>query len=124
MRAEASSPEFFNSVFRKNFRCRLVFFQYNAQTKFVNETSELASIDFEPKLVAGDSKEWQTVELPKRFVNPRGNFSFGSGMGVSIRVERSTGGALAIAKSDSAFLRVADVKLKFLGKEVNEKVTV
>lgn len=124
LRAEASSPEFFQSVFRKNFRCRLVFFQYNAQTKFVNETSELAAVDLEPKLVAGDSKEWQTFELPKRFVNPRGNFSFGSGMGVSIQVERSTGGALAIGEKDWAFLRVAEVKLKFLGKEVNENVTV
>jgi len=124
LRAEASSPEFFQSVFRKNFRCRLVFFQYNAQTKFVNETNELAAVDFEPQLVAGDSKEWQAVELPKRFVNPRGNFSFGSGMGVSIQVERSTGGAVTIGENDRAFLRVADVKLKFLGKEVNENVTV
>lgn len=124
LRAEASSPEFFRDVFAKNFRCRLVFFQYNAQTKFVNESSELAAIDFVPKLATADSEEWQTVELPKRFVNPRGNFSFGSGMGVSIQVERSTSDALAVGKDDSAFLRIADVKLQFLGKEVNDNVTV
>ena len=124
LRAEASSPEFFRNVFAKNFRCRLIFYQYNAQTKFANESRELAAIDFVPKLVAVDSEEWQTVELPKRFINPGGNFSFGSGMGVSIRVERSTGGALTIGKDDAAFLRIADVRLKFLGKEVNENVTI
>ena len=126
LRAEASSPEFFQSVFRKNFTGRLAFFQYNAQTKLVNESRELAAATFDAKLVAGSSDEWQTVELSKRFVNPNpgANFSFGAGMGVSIQLIKSSGGTLQIAPGDRAFIRIADVKLEFLGKEVNDQVTV
>jgi len=126
LRAEASSPEFFANVFRQNFTCRLAFFQFNAQTKFVNESRELASTTFEVNLVERASDEWQTVELSKSFVNPNpgSNFSFGAGMGVSIQLIKSSGGTLKIAANDRAFVRVADVELDFLGKEVNENVKV
>lgn len=124
VRSEASSPEIFRDVFGTNFRCRLVFYQYNTQQKLVSESRELASIDFEPKLVEARSNEWQTVRLSKRLVNPTGNFSFGAGMGVSIQVVRSTGGPWTIPANQRAFLRIADVKLEFLGKERNDDVTV
>lgn len=126
LRAEASSPEFFDNIFRKNFTCRLVLFRFNAQTKRVNESSELASAVFDVKLVEKTSDEWQTVELSKRFVNPNpgGNFSFGAGMGVSIELVKTSGGTLTIAARDRAFVRVKDVELEFLGKEVNDKVVV
>ena len=127
LRAEASSPEFFRDVFLKNFRCRLVLFQFTAPTKFVNESREMASIDFEPKLVASGSKEWQTVELPKGFLAPppgAGVLNFGSGLGVSIQVMRSTDGPLTIPAGHRALLRIADAKLEFVGKERNDNVTV
>ncbi|MDA0589051.1 MAG: DUF1501 domain-containing protein [Planctomycetota bacterium] len=126
LRAEASSPEFFSDVFSKHFSCRLVFFRFNAQTKRVNESAELGSTTFEVKLVESGSDEWQTVELSKQFLNPNpgANFSFGAGMGVSIQLVKSSGGTLSIAAGDRAFVRISDVQLKFLGKEVNDKVTV
>jgi hypothetical protein len=127
LRAEASSSEFFRDVFRKNFRCRLVLFQFTAQTKFVNESREMASVDFEPKLVASGSKEWQVVKLSKQFLAPppgAGVLNFGAGLGVSIQVVRSSGGRLTIPADHRALLRIADVKLEFVGKERNDNVTV
>ena len=92
----------------------------------MNESAELGSTTFEVKLVESGSDEWQTVELSKQFLNPNpgANFSFGSGMGVSIQLVKSSGGTLSIAAGDRAFVRISDVQLKFLGKEVNDKVTV
>jgi len=126
LRAEASSSEFFADVFRQHFTCRLVFFQFNAQTKHVNESRELASTTVDLKLAKANSDEWQTAELSKSFVNPNpgSNFSFGAGMGVSIQLVKSSGGALKVQATDRAFVRVADVKLDFLGKAVNDKVKV
>jgi hypothetical protein len=124
LRAEASSPEFFTNVFRQNFSCRLVFFQFNAQTKLANESRELASTTVDLKLAESGAGKWQTVELSKTFVNPNpgSNFSFGAGMGVSIQLVKSSGGTLKVAAGDRAFVRIADVELDFLGKEVNENV--
>ena len=126
IRAESSSPEFFANVFRQHFTCRLVFFQFNAQTKFVNESRELASTTVDLKLHESNSNEWQTAELSKTFVNPNpgSNFSFGAGMGVSIELVKSSGGTLTINPDDRAFIRVVDVELDFLGKEVNDNVKV
>ncbi len=126
LRVGTSSPEFFANVFRQHFTCRLVFFQFNAQTKFVNESHELASTTVDLKLHESGSNEWQTAELSKTFVNPNpgSNFSFGAGMGVSIQLIKSSSGTLSIAADDRAFVRVADVELDFLGKEVDDNVKV
>lgn len=126
LRAESSSPEFFANVFRQHFTCRLVFFQFNAQTKYVNESQELAATTVELKLHESGSNEWQTAELSKTFVNPNpgSNFSFGAGMGVSIELVKSSVGTLTINPDDRAFIRVVDVELDFLGKEVNDNVKV
>ena len=53
-----------------------------------------------------------------------GNFSFGAGMGVAIEVEKTNAAELPIHAPDAAFIRIADVELEFIGKEVNENVTV
>lgn len=126
LRAECSSAEYFSTVFSNHFICRLVFFQFNAQTKQVNESRELASTIVELHLFDGNTDKWQTAELSKTFVNPNpgSNFSFGAGMGVSIQLIKSTGGTLQVAASDRAFVRIADVELDFLGKEVNDNVKV
>lgn len=126
LRAECSSPEFFRSVFRDHFTCRLVFFQFNTQTKQVNDSRELASAVVRLELIDGKSDQWQTAELSKTFVNPNpgSNFSFGAGMGISIELVKSSGGTLSVLPKDRAFVRIADVDLKFLGKEVNDNVKV
>ena len=45
-------------------------------------------------------------------------------MGVSIQLVKSSPGTLVIASGDRALVRIADVKLNFLGKEVNDNVKV
>jgi len=80
-----------------------------------------------PKLFASDSKDWQTVELHKGFLAPppgAGVLNFGSGLGISIQVVRSTKGLLTIPADDRALLRIADAKLEFVGKVRNDNVTV
>ena len=42
----------------------------------------------------------------------------------TIQVMRSTGGPLTIPADHRALLRIADLKLEFLGKERNDNVTV
>ena len=67
----------------------------------------------------------QRLELVKEFINPKPgtNFSFGLGMGVGLQVQKKTAGVLKIPAS-RALLRVVGVELEFLGKEVNQDVTV
>ena len=126
IRCEASSQEFFESVFRENFTCRLMFVQFNTVEKRANDTRALASVELTPEFAAADSTEWQSVELTRTFANPNpgGNFSFGAGMGVAIEIEKTTAGALKLQATDAALIRIADVELEFRGKEVNDNVTV
>lgn len=123
VRGDGSSREFFETVFRKHFTCRLAFFQYNTIAKQANDIRPLASSDFVPEF-AGDA--WQIAELTHTFVNPTpgANFSFGAGMGVAIEVEQTSAGELTVQAGDAAFIRVVDVELEFRGKEVDENVTV
>ena len=125
---DGSSQTFFANVFRKHFSCRLVFFQYLDKAKRATEQKELASIDFAPRFRDTPSS-WQDFELLQRFENsnPGGNFSFGLGLGVAVMVEKTSTGTLVLADDESqqqAMVRVADVRLEFLGKEVNGDVTV
>ncbi len=128
LRGEASSPEFFDSAFLRQFTCRVSFYQYTTQQKSLAEIRPLASIDFEPQLLAAGD-DWQTIELVKQFQNPRpgANFSFGAGMGVLLEVTRRGNQPLQVAASpqpQSASIRIADVSLEFLGKERIENVKV
>lgn len=126
IRGDAKSQEFFETVFRENFTCRLVFIQFNTVDKKASDTHPLASAEFTPEFAASDSAEWQSVELTRTFANPTpgGNFSFGAGMGVAIEVEKTTAGELQLHAADAAVIRIADVELEFSGKEVNDDVTV
>jgi hypothetical protein len=45
-------------------------------------------------------------------------------MGVAIEIEKTNAAELPIHAPDAAFIRIADVELEFIGKEVNENVTV
>ena len=56
---------------------------------------------------------------------PGTNFSFGRGMGIAIVVEKSSAGPLTLpAGSPAAGIRVAEVRLDFVGRTRNEKVKV
>ena len=50
--------------------------------------------------------------------------NFDSGLAFLIQVVRSTTGPLTIQAGQRAFLRIAGMKLEFLGKERNDNVTV
>jgi hypothetical protein len=128
LRGEASSPEFFEAAFLRQFACRVSFYQYTTQQKSLAEIRPLASIDFEPQLLAANDN-WQTIELVKQFQNPNpgANFSFGAGMGVLLEVTRRGPLPLQLpapGRPQSAGLRIADVSLEFLGKERIENVKV
>jgi Protein of unknown function (DUF1501) len=121
-RGSATSQEAFASSFGKQLGCRLSFFQFNNQKKTPRERHELASAPFQPKL--GD---WRTVELEKNFVNPTpgANFSFGSGLGVAVIVESRGDWSFATTGEDAtAMLEIAEVDLRFIGKERIETVKV
>lgn len=128
MHGEGSSAESYRKLIAENFTCQLCFFQFASQAKRADQGRDLATIAVAPQFVAADGDGWQTFELSKTFVNPRpgSNFSFGSGLGVSIRVIASTDIHLpdGTGAAEFALIRIADVSLEFLGKEVNENVTV
>ena len=68
------------------------------------------------------------MELQKTFVNPNpgGNFSFGAGMAIAIEIEKTSPGVLRLdgTAAEHGLLRIADVELDFVGKAVNDDVTV
>jgi len=108
LRAEASSPDFFEQILQKHFACRLVFVQFKNQTKRADETQDLASVPVPLQLMESGSEAWQTVQLSRQFVNPNpgSNFSFGAGMGISIRLTQSGKEPLTIAPGQWGLIRV------------------
>ncbi len=125
VRAEASSQQFFDTVFREHCRCRIAFFQFNDTAKRTNERKDLASVEITPKWPT-DADQWNEFELSKTFINPQAgaNFSFGAGMGVVIELTKFSDASITVASHEYARLRIRQVTLKFAGKEVNDKVTV
>ncbi len=128
LRGAASSQRFYEAVFQKHFTCRMAFFQFDSMEKKADARHDLASITVSPQFAHPESPEWQTFELTRTFQNPNagGNFSFGSGMGVAIEVEKTSPGVLELdgEMSGSASICVADVELEFNGKQVNPDVKV
>lgn len=127
MRGEASSAADYTEWFSKHFVCRVEMFQYTEATKNAMNRKTLAAVEVQPTFAANHT-EFETVELTKEFINanPGGNFSFGLGMGIAVVVEKISDGTLEFAAGVTplARVRVADVKLDFVGKAVNEKVKV
>jgi hypothetical protein len=126
--ADVASVEFNETVFQPNFTCRLVFFEFTATHKKATDRKELASVAFSPKLVDPESPAVAQFELTKRFANPNpgGNFSFGLGLGIAVMVEKTSQGTLELAagQQQQAMIRIESVQLEFVGKEVNDDVTV
>jgi hypothetical protein len=124
LRGEASSAADFDNWFQTHFACRAEMFQYTEATKNASNRKELATVDVQPTFTSDE--KFETIELTKEFTNPSpgGNFSFGLGMGIALIVEKKSEGTLELApgRTPLARLRVADVQLEFVGKQVNEKV--
>ena len=123
--AEADDPALFKKLFEKHFECSMLYFQLMDKAKQITSIKPLATISFTPALVDLQEPKLQRVELVKEFVNPTpgSNFSFGLGMGIGLQLQKKTAGTLKVSMSRS-LLRVTRVELEFLGKEVNQDVTV
>lgn len=113
-----SSPESFEQFFLKHFRCRLTLFRFSEATKSILQRTELASVEFVPTPLDGQSSNWQTVTLEKHLAPAAlgANFSFGLGIGVAIVVERKSDGPLPVPASQlGSFLAIRDVQVQFEG---------
>ncbi len=122
---EADDAALFKELFEKQFDCQVFYFQLTDKAKQITSIKTLAALPFTPQLLDPQQPKLQRLELVKEFINPKPgtNFSFGLGMGVGLQVQKKTPGVLKIPAS-KALLSVVSVKLEFLGKEVNQDVTV
>ena len=122
---DGSSRQYYEEVFCRHFRSKLVFFQFLKRSKRATERKHLAELEFKPRF---RHPRGEKFVLTKQFINPRpgSNFSFGLGLGVAVLIERITSDELVIpTNSDEyAMLRIAHVELEFRGKGVNDDVTV
>ena len=126
VRATASSREFFDNVFLKQFACRLQFFQFTTKAKIATERKELASISFVPGHRDASQPGYEVVSLEKVFENPSlgANFSFGLGLGVAVVIEKTSDGVLTVAPQEAAVLQIDDVTVEFTGRARIETVKV
>jgi hypothetical protein len=122
LRGEAESRRQYADWIEKHFVCRLQFFEFTDPAKSPTQRKELAAVDVRPKF----AMDFEPFELTKEFVNPNpgANFSFGLGLGVAVLLQRSSEGPLELAAGPSplARIRMADARLEFIGKQVNDKV--
>lgn len=128
LRPRSSDAQFWHEVFLKHTRCRLQFLLFKDQQKNVLEATVAAESPFLAELAPGDRNAWQTVELQHSFINPNpgGNFSFGSGLAVAVRIDGVASHHLSadLMQRQFAVIQLASLELKFQGKQVNDKVTV
>lgn len=122
---EADDPTLFTDLFEKHFECRILYFQLMDKAKQITSIRTLAALPFTPQLCDFEQAKLQRVELVREFVNPKpgSNFSFGLGMGIGLQVRKKTAGALKIP-TNRTLLHVIQTELEFLGKEVDQDVTV
>jgi len=123
---KAANAADFESVFLKHFTCRLLFYQYSNRSKKPTQHTVLHTVDFKPNFSGDDTLGEHVIE--KEFLNPKpgSNFSFGNGMGVMVRIEKTSPGKLEIPGESAATiaLAVSKVDLKFDAKKRNPNVTV
>jgi hypothetical protein len=124
---EASDRDWFESVFLKQFTCKLALFEYTDPAKKATARKEHVAVAFAPRWCDTAAPQYERVELTKEFLNPTpgANFSFGRGLGVAVIVEKMGDGPLELpAKPLTALIRVKHVELTFRGKPRNEDVKV
>jgi hypothetical protein len=122
---EADDANLFEDLFEKNFECQILYFQLMDKAKQITAIKPLASHAFTPRLFDPEQPKLQRVELVKEFVSPKpgSNFSFGLGMGIGLQLRKKTAGVLRVPTC-RAVLHVTYAGLEFLGKELNQDVTV
>jgi hypothetical protein len=113
---DGSSKAFYDEVFQKNFRCRLMIFQYTEPAKDPQQRRELATLEIRPAFRGDASSKCETFVLEKFLGNPGANFSFGLGIGTAVIVERASGGALELPRHAQAFVSINRVDVKFEGQ--------
>jgi hypothetical protein len=123
--ARASSKDFFEQIFAKNFACKLSLFRYTERLKSPMQRTDWESLAFTPELSNGQT--WKTVELKHEFTNPKpgDNFSFGLGLGVAITLEKTSPGMLELPADQQHGLEilVKNMLVQFTPKPRNDKVT-
>lgn len=129
LRGEASTPEFFETIFGKHFAVKLQFFQFTTPTKSPLERKDLGTLTLTPKFTAPNATgpaNYERHEFTKVFENPTpgGNFSFGLGLGVALLVEKTSPTPLLTAPGQYACLRIDDFQLEFIGKKRKDDVKV
>lgn len=129
LRGEASSSEFFETIFSKHFAVKLQFFQFTTPTKTPLERKDLGALTLSPKFSPADSTgaaSYERHEFTKVFENPSpgGNFSFGLGLGVALLVEKTSPAPLPIMAGQFACIRVDDFQLEFIAKKRKDDVKV
>ena len=112
---DGSSKAFYEEVFQKHFRCRLVLFQFTHPAKNPQQRRELASVEIRPAFRNESVPQFESFVLDKFLGNPGANFSFGLGIGTAVIIERITAGALDLAAHADAFLRLDRVDVRFEG---------
>ncbi|MCH7719131.1 MAG: hypothetical protein IIB21_06635, partial [Chloroflexi bacterium] len=85
---------FLENVFLNHFTFKLAFYQYANPAKKLSQRKVLVSMTFRPRFSDLKKPAFEKFELDKTFVNPKpgANFSFGSGLGVSLTLEKTTPG--------------------------------
>ncbi len=116
-RGDGSLKSYYEDVFRKHFRCRLILFQFTQPTKNPQQRRELASLEIRPTFRAEPDSPWESFTLDKLLGNAQigANFSFGLGIGIAVVVERATEGTLDLQSDASAFVGIRQVEVKFEG---------
>jgi hypothetical protein len=117
-----SPPEFFKQAFLDNFTCRLAIFRYSDVTKDMQKSQLLGQSVFRPAFAAADMPQYKTFDLSEFLGTRAGNANFliGIGIGIAVIVEKSSPGVLrwpAAESPHSAFVRVDEVFLDFVGKQ-------
>lgn len=115
---DGSSPAFYEGVFQKHFRCKLVIFQFTHPGKNPQQHKELASVEIRAEYRPTAGSNLPTFVLDKFLGNPGANFSFGLGIGTAVLVDRRTPGALDLPDHAEAYLRVHRIDVTFEGMVV------
>ena len=126
---EASDRQYYDQVFSRQFRFRLLFFQFTQRSKRVVDRTELASTEFHPAWRPGENPQYESFVLEKNFVNDRlgANFSFGLGLGVAVAVEYLGDAPLQIPAGPNpmrASLCIDQVRLEYTAKPRIDEVQV
>ena len=122
----ASSREFYEGVFLKNFACRLAIYRYTHMSKDPRKRQEFISQPFQPKFAPPGQASPQTIHVGKVLDTdrPGSNFPIGMGFGVAVFLDKTSPGVLVPPPGSWAHLRIDRVRLEFNSRTINDKVVV